>query len=219
MHKSNFFYKPLALLIFGLSANNAFAASVDLSTWNQAGIISSNNGVTSLNTGDAAGQTFLVSGGVQTSTIVGTSSTATTSFNDQFGNAGTFGSVLSSSTLNIAGNHELSFTWDFQTQDSLPANDFALIDINNGITDQQIVLSSIYSLGGAVDSGNKTFNYLFSSAFTGTISFVVSNGGDNTWNSALSLSNASINAVPEPEEWALLAFGLPLMAAALRRKS
>jgi hypothetical protein len=215
MNTSNFLYKPLAVLVFGLSVSNVNAANLDLNTWTGAGIISSNNGVTSLNTGDVTGTTYLVTGGVQTSNFVGTSAINTSSFSDENSNPGTFGSTLTSATLNVAANSELSFTWDFQTQDSSPWNDFAYLVIGG----QKTFLSSIYALSGATDSGNHTFDYLFTSAFSGTISFVVSNQTDNTNNSALSVSNVAINAVPEPEAWALLAFGLPLMAAALRRKS
>jgi len=210
--KSAFKLKPLAFLIIGLSVSNAYASAsnTDLTTWtaSQSNLVTFSSGVATLNTGD----------GLNSGTYAYDSTSSTAAFTDgantSIGNPGLVGAILSDATFSVTGDKVLTFNWDFSTQSGTPYNDFALVEVGS----KEYQLDSIIKLGNASDSGLQTESILLSPNFSGTVSFVVSHEGFDSYNSALSISNLSISAVPEAEAWIMMLLGLPLMSLAARHK-
>jgi hypothetical protein len=136
--------------------------------------------------------------------------------NSSIGNTGLVGSILSDTTFAVTGNEILTFNWTFSTQSGTPYNDFALVDVGG----KQYQLDSIIKLGKSANSGLQTESILLSPNFSGTVAFIVSHEGYNSYNSALSISNVSIAAapVPEAEAWIMMLLGLPLMSLVLQHK-
>ncbi|WP_347987764.1 hypothetical protein [Methylomonas sp. AM2-LC] len=210
--KSAFKLKTLATLIMGLSVGNVYASNTDLTTWtaSQSNLVTFSNGTATLNTGDGLGQ----------STYAYDSKSSTASFTDgansSIGNLGLVGAILSDTSFSVTGNQILTFNWEFTTQSGTPYNDFALVDIGG----TQYQLESIIKLHNAKDSGLETASIALAPNFSGTVSFVISHEGYDSYNSALSISNLSIAAAPVPEAEVLIMMllGLPLMSLAVRYK-
>lgn len=175
-----------ALLSAGILLSNAAQAQVqDLSTWTKAGLTT------------VAGTT---------ATLATSNSGESTAFSTS-SLGGTYGSSLSTTFQLLAGS-TISFDWLFGTNDYSPYNDFAAFKLNDTV----IKLADVVSLGNVDGSrsstGWKTFSYNVAADSNSTLSFIVSNVGDNNVTSSLQLANVNVAAVPEPETYALMATGL-----------
>ncbi len=180
----------IALCIAAGTAQSAFAAAQDLTTWTASGFNPSFIGTT-----DAT-------------IISGTgSSTSTGAY------GGTGGTILSKNFAIATAGTTVSFQWDFSTVDYLPYNDFADVSING----QVFGLSSVGAVGDGGNSGWQSFSYTLGTSLQGPISFVVSNSGDNGVSSNLEIRDVQISAVPESSNVVLMLAGLGLFAAARRR--
>jgi len=104
-----------------------------------------------------------------------------------------------------------SFEWRFQTTDYLPYNDYSYVSFNGGTP---ITLSDVATVGNYGNSGWQTYNT--ATPFSGTVTFGVNNFMDNAVSSNLSVQN--VTAVPEPEEYAMMMAGIPLVGWQIRRK-
>lgn len=118
------------------------------------------------------------------------------------------GSLVSQSFAVAAGD-TLAFTWAFGTQETV-FQDRAFAVING----QVLTLAT----AGAPGSATQRFEYSFAGAGTATLALGVIDTGDYLGVSALTVSNLSVTAVPEPASLALWLAGLGLVASVARRR-
>jgi hypothetical protein len=117
-------------------------------------------------------------------------------------------------------NEQLSFDWNFVSQDYLPYNDYALFSLSGAGANVSVLLSDVSQVGEG-STGWRNYTYTFQDDFNGTFSFLSANGIDNVFNSLLCVDNikSSVN-VPEPGQLSLLIVGLLSFAGiAMRRKA
>lgn len=126
---------------------------------------------------------------------------------------GTYGAILSKD-FSFAAGSTVSFDWDFHAGDYMPYNDFALVTVGGSTYG----LSNVAAVGDFGDSGWQHASFTLSTATQGSVAFLVSNYGDNGFNSSLSVANVNVSAVPEPASMGLMLAGLGVMGAALRRR-
>jgi len=158
--------------------NPAFAASIDLTTWQQTGDVATSSGQVTFTTGTYANtdvddlESFLgVTLGSLSNTLAPTSFVGVTQ-----------GSAIENTLSNIQAGSTFSFSWNF-TQDG---NDSAFVTVGN----------SVVAL-----SGNSPFSYTFNSPGNYTIGIGAVDVDDVIGVSTLTVSNASLQSsqsVPEP---------------------
>ena len=105
----------------------------------------------------------------------------------------------------------MSFEWKFSAHDYLPYNDYGYVSLNGGAEN---VLSSVATVGNYGDSDWQT--YTLATPFSGNLVLGVNNSIDFAADSELNIRNVA--AVPEPEEWAMMAVSIPLVGWQIRRK-
>lgn len=116
--------------------------------------------------------------------------------------------AVSSSVSNVS-----SFEWFFQANDYMPFNDYGWYQLDGGAIN---VLSSVGAVGDFGNSGWQTFN--FGTAFTGNLTFGVTNLYDNWGSSQLYVKNVeSASKVPEPVSLSLVAMGLAGLGISRRK--
>ena len=111
-----------------------------------------------------------------------------------------------------------SFDWEFRSHDLMPFNDYGYVSFNGATP---IVLSDVATVGDGYkgedeykSSGWQTYN--IATPFSGTVKFGVNNYLDDSFPSDLYIQN--VTAVPEPEEYAMMMAGIPLVGWQIRRK-
>lgn len=116
--------------------------------------------------------------------------------------------VISSSVSNVT-----SFDWFFQANDYLPFDDYGWYQLNGGAIN---VLSNISAVGDFGNSGWQTLT--FGTAFTGNLTFGVTNLYDDWGSSQLYVKNVtSASKVPEPVSLSLVAMGLAGLGISRRK--
>jgi len=104
----------------------------------------------------------------------------------------TDGSALVISIVTTDPNQTFSFDWQFSTGDYLPFDDFAFIQIDGQPVS---LLSSVAGVGSGGNSGQQTLTHIFATPGTHQIVIGVSDAGDTSVNSALSISNLPMDLV------------------------
>lgn len=139
---------------------------------------------------------------------VGTNSAIATTMN--------MAALIGTTTLtgNVAGLQ--SFQYDFTAGDvSIDVfDDYSYIHTSAGSTQ----LADIAAVGDFGSTGWQT--YTFATAYSGLITFGVANVGDDNQSSGLMIRQvvAAVTPVPEPEQYAMLAAGLGLVATVIVRR-
>lgn len=182
----------LGLLSVSQIANSATIANGNfdsgLAGWNTEGNVTVEDGYAVLNTFD----------GIDTSIYGGTN-----------------GSILSQ-TVNALAGDVISFSYNFNTDDYLPYNDFSLV-----AGDAQFLLENVATVGEGGSSGWNNFSFTALSDFT-DLKFIVSNDTDTAFNSTLyidNISSGSVSAVPVPAAVWLFGSGLVGLLGFNRKRS
>lgn len=182
----------LGLLSVSQIANSATIANGNfdsgLAGWNTEGNVTVEDGYAVLNTFD----------GIDTSIYGGTN-----------------GSILSQ-TVNALAGDVISFSYNFNTDDYLPYNDFSLV-----AGDAQFLLANVATVGEGGSSGWNNFSFTALSDFT-DLKFIVSNDTDTAFNSTLyidNISSGSVSAVPVPAAVWLFGSGLVGLLGFNRKRS
>ncbi|BAY85281.1 hypothetical protein NIES267_47800 [Calothrix parasitica NIES-267] len=115
--------------------------------------------------------------------------------NDLF-NAATEGSAITTN-LNARKGDRLSFDWNYLTNDTF--DDYAFF-VANGVVTRLADLTNTNNASSFFDSetGKRTFNYTFANAGNYQVGIGVVDIGDFNSTSALQISNAQTEPVPEP---------------------
>jgi hypothetical protein len=101
----------------------------------------------------------------------------------------------------------LSFDWNFltdETLNSVPNNDFAFIVLQGNLTKLTDVTSAVLASSDSNFFDSETGFRTFSQTLTGgtyTVSFVVANRNNTTFQSGLLVDNVNFQSVPEPSTW------------------
>ena len=126
-------------------------------------------------------------------------------------NSSIFAQLFASSSISGNVSGLVSFEWCFVAHDAMPYNDYSYVSFNGGVIN---VLSNVAAVGDYGDSGWQT--YTLATPFSGNIVLGVNNSIDSGYDSELNIRNVA--AVPEPEEWAMMAISIPLVGWQIRRK-
>ena len=122
-----------------------------------------------------------------------------------------FAQLFASSFISSNVSSLVSFDWKFSAHDYLPYNDYGYVSFNGGV---EHILSNVGAVGSYGDSGWQT--YTLATPFSGNLVLGVNNSLDSGLDSELNIRN--VTAVPEPEEWAMIAISIPLVGWQIRRK-
>ncbi|WP_414618871.1 PEP-CTERM sorting domain-containing protein [Calothrix sp. CCY 0018] len=188
-------------------ANPAQAVSIDLGSWTRVGDVDVNGNQVNLSTASSTFQDDFpqpagrfnysgnnpVAAGGAIETSVGLNPGALD--NDLF-NAVFEGSAITTN-LNARKGDRLRFDWNFLTNDTF--DDYAFFVANGVITKLADISnannpSSLFNL----ETGTRTFNYTFANAGNYQVGIGVVDIGDVNSTSALQISNAQTEPVPEP---------------------
>jgi hypothetical protein len=176
-------------------ASPTYAISLDLSTWDSIGDVT--NSPTTLNSG--TNSTVSTGGGVGSLDgflDITPGSLDSLAPGSNFGSP--FGSAIKKTFTSINAGDIFSFNWDFSTNDI----DSAFVTINNSV----IALTGSYS-----------FSYNFTTAGIYNIGIGVVDVDDAFGKSTLTVSNANLQAVPEPGTMLGLLTGMSGGVGMLRR--
>ena len=188
-------------------ANPAQAVSVDLGSWTRVGDVNAIGNQANISTASPTFQddfsqpagTFNYSGnspvaaGSPLETAVGLNSGDLD--NDLF-DVATEGSAITTN-LNVRKGDRLSFNWNFLTNDTF--DDYAFFVANGVITKLADVSNAVNSSTNFnSETGARTFNYTFANAGNYQVGIGVVDIGDFNSTSALQISNAQTEPVPEP---------------------
>ncbi|MEM6755507.1 MAG: PEP-CTERM sorting domain-containing protein [Cyanobacteria bacterium P01_C01_bin.38] len=203
--------------IFGLFAstslvfaNPAQAVSVNFGSWTRVGDVDAIGSQANISTASSTAQddfpqpvgTFNYSGnnpvaaGGAIETAVGLSAGALDNPPNSFSGAAFEGSAITNN-LNVRKGDRLIFDWNFLTNDTF--DDYAFFTANGVVTKLANVnnannTSSLFNS----ETGTTTFNYTFANAGNYQVGIGVVDIGDFGSTSALQISNAQIEPVPEP---------------------
>ncbi|MCM0593809.1 MAG: PEP-CTERM sorting domain-containing protein [Gloeotrichia echinulata DEX184] len=176
--KSLFTAGATSLLSLGTLAiaNPTYAASIDLSNWGTIGDTIVNNSQAAINSGTV--NTALAGGGTGSiEDFLGISAGSLDPVGSTFG--ATQGSAIKKTFTSINAGDVFRFNWNFATSDT----DSAFVTINNSV----IPLT-----------GSTPFSYSFATAGNYNIGIGVVDVEDTIGNSTLTVSDADLQAVPEP---------------------
>ncbi|MFK0731816.1 MAG: PEP-CTERM sorting domain-containing protein [Gloeotrichia echinulata GP01] len=176
--KSLFTAGATSLLSLGTLAiaNPTYAASIDLSNWGTIGDTIVNNSQAAINSGTV--NTVLAGGGTGSiEDFLGITAGSLDPVGSTFG--ATQGSAIKKTFTSINAGDVFSFNWNFLTSDT----DSAFVTINNSV----IPLT-----------GSTPFSYNFPTAGNYNIGIGVVDVEDTVGNSTLTVSDADLQAVPEP---------------------
>ena len=128
---------------------------------------------------------------------------------------------LVSQSISWSAGDILSFDWNFNANDYLPYNDYAIFQTTNLLGDilSNITLANVASAGNFNATGWNTFSYTFETSGSGFLGFGVYNALDTGYDSQLYIDNVSAVSVPEPGVVALLALGLLGFSLSRRRSN
>ncbi|MGB6295514.1 MAG: PEP-CTERM sorting domain-containing protein [Rivularia sp. (in: cyanobacteria)] len=188
-------------------ANPAQAISINLGSWSEVGDVEFSGNQANISTASSTAQddfpqpagTFNYSGnnpviaGTPLETAVGLNPGDLD--NDLF-NAATEGSAITTN-LNVRQGDRLSFDWNYLTNDSF--DDYAFFVANGVITRLADVSNALNSSTNFnLETGTRTFNYTFANAGNYQVGIGVVDIGDFNSTSALQITNAQTEPVPEP---------------------
>ena len=189
--KIRFAYKHnfLALLALIFLAGNADASTVFLPDLLQAGIVATNNGVATLQTGN--NDPAAVDTGIFTDPVYET--------------LGLRGSTLTDYTALPTGT-TISFTYEFVSTNPPVFNDFAIILFEGQKSSQNAqLIANSYTVPPSGDTGLQTFSYILPSNYD-SFTIVVSNSIASAANATLQIQDLEIRlpvvtSVPVPQQW------------------
>jgi len=176
--KSLFTAGATSLLSLGTLAiaNPSYAASIDLSNWGTIGDTIVNNSQAAINSGTV--NTALTGGGTGSiEDFLGITAGSIDPVGSTFG--GTQGSAIKKTFTSINAGDVFRFNWNFATSDT----DSAFVTIDNSV----IPLT-----------GSTPFTYSFAAAGNYNIGIGVVDVEDSIGSSTLTITNANLQAVPEP---------------------
>ena len=188
-------------------ANPAQAVTIDLGSWTRVGDAEFTGNQVNLSTASSTTQddfpqpagTFNYSGnspvaaGGAIETSVGLSAGA---LDNDFFNAATEGSAITTN-LNVRKGDRLIFDWNFLTNDIF--DDYAFFVANGVVTRLADVSDAANSsINFSSETGTRNFSYTFANAGNYQVGIGVVDIGDFNSTSALQISNAQTEPVPEP---------------------
>jgi hypothetical protein len=200
--KSAYEHNPLALLVFTLLVGNAEASTVFLPDLFQGGIVSINNGVATMQTGN--NNPSAVDTGIFTDPVNGNT-------------LGLRGSTLTDYSTLPAGTI-ISFNYEFTTTDPPVFNDFAIISFDG--VDTELIADS-YTVPPSGDSGIKVFSYVLPANY-GSFTIVDSNSIATANNAILQIQNLNIQQpavtpVPVPPQWPMFILSCAILVSWARK--
>ncbi|NJL78238.1 MAG: PEP-CTERM sorting domain-containing protein [Richelia sp. RM2_1_2] len=192
-------------------ANPAQAVSIDLGSWTRVGDVDATGNQANISTASFTAQddfpqgagAFNYSGnnpvaaGGAIETAVGLNPGGLDNPAAPFFGAAFEGSAITTN-LNVRQGDRLSFDWNFLTNDTL--DDYAFFVANGVITTLANVsdASNSSSTNFNSETGARTFNYTFANAGNYQVGIGIVDIGDFSSTSALQISNAQTEPVPEP---------------------
>jgi hypothetical protein len=170
----------VSLLSFGslAVASPSYAVSLDLSTWNRIGDVTTNPSQAILNTGGENTTTAPTGGGTNPLSLEDFLGLAPDKLINDLNPDAWQGSAIKN-TLAVNAGDIFSFDWNFSSSD----DDIAFVTINNNIT---------------ALTGSSPFSYTFATAGNYNIGIGVVDVLDAFNSSTLTVSNANLQPVPEP---------------------
>ncbi len=210
-------FSSRAVVIFGffastslVFANPAQAVSIDLGSWTKVGDVDAMGSQANLSTASSTAQDdfpqpagrFNYSGnspvmaGTPLETAVGLNPGAFDNPADPFLGAASEGSAITTN-LNVRKGDRLIFDWNYLTNDTF--DDYAFF-VANGVITRLADVSNANNASSffTSETGTRTFNYTFDNAGNYQVGIGVVDIGDFSSTSALQISNAQTEPVPEP---------------------
>lgn len=224
--RSTFIASIVSLASLAIAPTPSFAIQVDFGTWSTFGDV----------TTPSLGQANLSNDGLESDDFPATSGkfsyTNTTPAGDAFGSLQTFlgvsnaaldiggsaweGSAIKSTYTAQAGD-KFNFNWQFLTNEGIN-NDFAFLVVNGAVTKLADVTNATNSSTFFIsETGVNSFSYTFNSTGNYTLALGVVDVEDFSATSALEISNANLEQVPEPTTLLGLFTGLGFGVNMIRR--
>ena len=177
-----------------LFTNPVQAASINLGDWTQIGDVNVNSTGNQANI--STGNNSVAAAG-QIERDLGLNPGAFNDPNEPFFGAATEGSAITTN-LNVQKGDRISFDWNFLTNDMF--DDYAFFVADGVVTQLASVSDASMNSSSSFNSetGTATFNYTFANAGNYQVGIGVVDIGDVNGTSALQISNAQTEPVPDP---------------------